>query len=138
MTRTVAAPWNKAWAMVEISASVDDNERVELIRAAYRSSLSGLVALALRGVSRQSVDRALDGVVDGRLPSSAGVIYLDANELREDVITAAGCASVIIASTEGFRREMQLRGIRTVGVEDGRRLLLQSAPAVGRAEDKIA
>ena len=137
--RATVAPWNKPWAMVEIASSIDEGERVELIRAAYRSSRSGLITLALRGVSRQSVDRALDDLVDARTQRSAGVIYLDATELREEVITAATCASFIVASTDTFRMELKQRGINALGLEDGTRLLTQSATAEAcRPEDRIA
>jgi hypothetical protein len=114
----------RPWAVVEIASGSDEGKRTELIRAAYRSSRSGLVALALRGVTRQLVDRALDSVVDARADRIRGVIYVDADESTEDLLIAATQASVVVASTERFRVELAEQGIRAFGVEDGARVLL--------------
>jgi hypothetical protein len=112
------------WAIVEIARGSDERELTELIRAAYRSSRSGLVALALRGVTREIADRALDPIVDTLSDDARGVVYMDADETREDVYTAASHASVVVASTEDFRIELLKRGISAVGVEDVARGLL--------------
>jgi hypothetical protein len=112
------------WAIVEIARGSDEGELTELIRAAYRSSRSGLVALALRGVTREIADRALDPIVDTLSDDARGVVYMDADETREDVYTAASHASVVVASTEDFRIELLKRGISAVGVEDVARGLL--------------
>jgi hypothetical protein len=112
------------WAIVEIARGSDERELTELIRAAYRSSRSGLVALALRGVTREIADRALDPIVDTLSDDARGVVYMDADETREDVYTAASHASVVVASTEDFRIELLKRGISVVGVEDVARGLL--------------
>jgi hypothetical protein len=115
------------WAVVEIAGGSDEAERTELIRAAYRSSRSGLVALALRGVTRQVADRALDSVVDARSDQSRGIVYMDADETREELVAAAGRASIVVASTEGFRAELLKHGITPIGVEDIARVLLAAA-----------
>ena len=114
------------WAVVEIADESDERERTELIRAAYRSSRSGLVALALRGVTRQVADRALDSVVDARSDQSRGVVYMDAHETRE-LVAAASRASIVVAITEGFRVELLKHGITPIGVEDIARVLLAAA-----------
>jgi hypothetical protein len=114
----------KPWAIVEIAGESDEDQRTQLIRAAYSSSRSGLVALALRGVTRQLVDRALDPVVDLRHDRSRGVVYIDADDARQDLMSAASHASVVIASTEAFRAELIREGIEAFGVEDGARMLL--------------
>jgi hypothetical protein len=114
----------RPWAIVEIAVGSDEGKRTELIRAAYRSSRSGVVALALRGVTRQLVDRALDSVVDARQGQMRGVIYLDADESTEDLLIAATHASVVVASTEPFRVALADHGICALGVEEGARILL--------------
>ncbi|HEY0810611.1 MAG TPA: hypothetical protein VGD49_10645 [Longimicrobiales bacterium] len=114
----------RPWAIVEISVGSDEGKRTELIRAAYRSSRSGLVALALRGVTRQLVDRALDPVVDARKDLIRGVVYVDADESTEDLLIAATHASVVVASTDRFRDALAQQGIQAFGVEDGARALL--------------
>lgn len=113
--------------MVEIADGSDERERTELIRAAYRSSRSGLVALVLRGVTRQIADRALDPVVDTRSDHGCSVIYLDADQPDGDLMSAAGHASVVVASTEEFRIELLKHGIQAVSVEDVTRVLLDAS-----------
>ena len=108
----------RPWAVVEIASGSDEDQRTELIRAAYRSSTSGLVALALRGVTRQVADRALDSVVDARRDHSRGVVYLDADDRLDDLVAVASQATVVIACTENFRAELLKHGIKAVGVED--------------------
>ena len=113
----------RPWAIVEITSGSDERERTELIRAAYRSSRSGLVALALRGVPTNIVDRALDAVVDMKRDAVRGVVYIDA-EATADVFSAARYASVVIAATDDFRTELKRQGIAALGLEDGARALL--------------
>lgn len=115
------------WAVVEIAGECDERERTELIRAAYRSSRSGLVALVLRGVTRQIADRALDPVVDTRRDHGRAVIYMDADQPNDDLMSAAAHASVVIASTEEFRIELLKHGIRASGVADVTSALLDAS-----------
>jgi hypothetical protein len=75
-------------------------------------------------VTREIADRALDPIVDTLSDDARGVVYMDADETREDVYTAASHASVVVASTEDFRIELLKRGISAVGVEDVARGLL--------------
>lgn len=119
-----SSPVVRPWAIVEITNGAGERERTELIRAAYRSSRSGVVALALRGITRQSVDRALDAVVDMRQDRVRGVVYFDAEQTGEDLLAAASHAAVVIAATEDFRAELLRYGIEAIGVEDGARALL--------------
>jgi hypothetical protein len=114
----------KPWAMVEIAGAADEKLQTELIRAAYRLSRTGLVALALRGVTRQTVDRALDPVVDVRNEPGMGVVYVDADERSEDVRAFAAHASVVIACTESFRNQLLGYGIKAVRALDDTRGLL--------------
>lgn len=117
----------RPWAVVEIADGSDEGTRTELIRAAYRSSRSGVVALALRGVTRQVADLALDPVVDCRNDLLRGVIYMDATETKEDLFSAAARASVVIACTDDFRRELHDRGIPVLELGDATRALLESS-----------
>jgi hypothetical protein len=127
--KRASSPAVRPWAIVEITSGSSERERTELIRAAYRSSRSGVVALALRGVTRQIVDRALDPVVDTRGDQVRGVVYMDAEQPEADLIAAATHASVVIAATESFRTELLRYGIEAIGVEDGARVL-RDAPGL--------
>jgi hypothetical protein len=109
----------RPWAIVEIDGDSDEKARTELIQAAYHLSRSGLVALALRGVSRQTVDRALDAVVDVRNDPDMEVVYLDADDRNADLLAAASRASVVVACSEAFRDELRGLGIDPVTAEDG-------------------
>jgi hypothetical protein len=108
---------------VEIALGSDERERTELIQASYRLSRAGLVALALRGVTPQAVDRALDPVVDVRNDSRMGVVYLDADSRSEDVRSVAAHASLVVACTDAFRAELLRYGIEAERAEDGIRAL---------------
>jgi hypothetical protein len=110
------------WALVEVGSETEEAERIALIRAAYRSSRAGIVALALRGVSIQSVDRALDEVVDARDDAVKGVVYLNGDDERA-LFAAAADAAVVLASTERFRVELAERGIAAVESKESARVL---------------
>lgn len=68
--------------LVEISDDLDPELRDRLISLAYRASRSREVALVLRGVSRETVDRTLDPIVASEGVAVAGVRYLDPEEVR--------------------------------------------------------
>jgi hypothetical protein len=112
----------KPWALIEIGCETEEAERMVLIRAAYRSSRAGIVALALRGVTAQSVDRVLDGVVDAREGAVKGVVYLNGNDERA-LFSAAADAAVVVASTERFRRALAAHGIVAVDSKESARVL---------------
>jgi hypothetical protein len=118
-----ASSLGRPWAVVEITSGTGERERTELIRAAYRSSNSGVVALALRGITRQIVDRALDSIVDIRRDRVRGVVYIDADRSQEDVLTAASRAEVVVAETEEFRAQLLSRGIVPLGIDEGASIL---------------
>jgi len=96
-----------------------EGKRTATIQAAYHLSRCGVVALALRGVSRESVDRALDPVVDVRKDPHMGVVYFDADQPNEDMLSVVGRASVVIASSEAFRAELVSHGIYPLPRQDG-------------------
>lgn len=109
------------WAIIEI-CSDDSPEDCRLIVAGYRASRSGVVALALRGVSAASVDRVLDDVIDPRDLSLQGVIYLDGND-RRAVAPAVAHAGVVIAATDDFRHQVEELGVSALDFEQGSILL---------------
>ena len=113
------------WAIVEIAGEFDPAERRGLIEAAYRSSRSGLVGLALRGVSRQAVDRVLDDVVDMR-NAELGVIYIDGED-ESALLDLAARAQLVIAATARFHAQLGERGIVALGVREGTPFLARSA-----------
>jgi hypothetical protein len=112
----------RPWALVEIGPETDEVERRALIQAAYRSSRSGVVALAVHGVSMQSVDRILDGLVDARDREVKGVVYLNGND-ELTLYAAAANASVVVASSERFRTGLAERGIPAVDLKGSAQLL---------------
>lgn len=116
----------RPWAVVEIGCDTDETARSALIRAAYRSSRSGLVALALRGVTTQSVDRVLDQIVDANDHELKGVVYLNGDDAPA-LLSAAAMAEIVIASTDGFRTELGARGIIAAGPDETAGIL--GAPA---------
>jgi hypothetical protein len=105
------------WAVVEIASDADPGDRSGLIHAAYRSSRSGVVGLALHGVTRETVDRVLDTVVEARDVGLKGVVYLDAED-EPAMLAVASHAAVVIASTEGFRSQVGEWGIAAMGLRD--------------------
>ncbi|NRG18325.1 hypothetical protein HPQ64_11555 [Rhizobiales bacterium] len=83
-----------------------------LIRAIYRASQFGQIALVLHDIERQSVDQILDPVV-GSLPTTIpGVVYIDYGD--EDRLREAVCsANFIFASTHSFRKFASNCGVDT-------------------------
>ena len=116
----------RPWAIVEITSESDECERTELIRAAYNSSRSGVVALVLRGITSQSVDRVLDAVVDAR-KGVRGVVYVRSEKETTDVVKAAGDATLVVATTDSFRSELLRHGIDAIAREDAVQRLFASA-----------
>ena len=132
----------RPWAIVEITSESDECERTELIRAAYNSSRSGVVALVLRGITSQSVDRVLDpktmltrvaagadlldAVVDAR-KGVRGVVYVRSEKETTDVVKAAGDATLVVATTDSFRGELLRHGIDAIAREDAVQRLFASA-----------
>ena len=90
------------WAVVEITAGESRERSAELIRAAYRASRSGVVAVALRGVSSHAADRLLDDIVDPTDPTVQGILYVDADDAIRltGMLAHARCA---IGSSAPFR-----------------------------------
>jgi hypothetical protein len=116
----------RPWAIVEITSESDEGERTELIRAAYNSSRSGVVALVLRGITSQSVDRVLDAVVDAK-QGVRGVVYVRSEKETSDVVKAAGDNTLVVATTDSFRSELLRHGIDVSVCEDAVERLFASA-----------
>ena len=129
MKTTASSMSLRPWAVVEITDESDERTRTDLIRAAYRSSRSGVVALALRGVTRQDADLALNPIVDARDGLACGVVYMDMHT-GEDLFAAAASAAFVVACTEDFRRELHERGIRALEPGDMTRVLASPLPEI--------
>ena len=124
------------WAVVEITADSTVEDRCGLILAAYRASRAGVVGLALRGVTPESVDDVLDQVVDPRRDGDLkGVVYLDVSD-ETALLSAAAHAGVVIASTARFRARLEERGIRPVAPHDAGSFL-HGAAAATRPEARV-
>jgi hypothetical protein len=119
--RTPYARVQWPWAIIEI-CSDDAPEDTRLIVAGYRASRSGVVGLALRGVTAASVDRVLDAIVDPRDASLHGVVYLDGND-RQAVGPAVAHAGVVIAASDDFRHQIAELGVAALDPDQGRILL---------------
>ena len=113
------------WAIVEIPGDFDSNTRRGLIEAAYRSSVRGVVGLVLRGVTRQSVDRALNDVVADRR-NEKGVVYLDSED-EGRLFAVAARASVVVAATPDFRSQLVEHGIASLDAHEADSFLRASA-----------
>ena len=125
------------WAIIEI-CSDDSPDDTRLIVAGYQASRSGVVGLALRGVSTASVDRVLDAIVDPRDASLHGVIYLDGNDERA-VAPAVAHAGVVIAASDDFRHQVEELGVSALDPDQGHILLaLTGVDAGGAAGTSIA
>lgn len=95
--------------VVEISG-INGRVPVGLIEASYRASQEVLVALILRGVSPQSVNRILDPIVPTLPLDIPGVLYIDADDharVREAVLSAA----TVFVATATFRRLVRALGV---------------------------
>jgi len=117
----------RPWAVIEVTLGPDERDCTELIRAAYRSSGSGVVVLVLRDVSRQLADRVLDPMVHDRRRHLQGVLYADLEMGSKELLAAAADASVVVASTESFKTELRSHGIEPLDVRDAFRVLASAS-----------
>lgn len=111
------------WAIVEIPGEFDPNMRRDLIEAAYRSSVRGVVGLVLRGLSRQSADHLLNEVVSAH-GNEKGVVYLVD---EERMLAAASRARFVVAATSGFRSRLVAHGISPIEPAEADAFLRASA-----------
>ncbi|MFC6487592.1 hypothetical protein [Nitratireductor sp. GCM10026969] len=81
-----------------------------LIEACYRASQSGLVVLALDGISPQAVNRILDPVVPTLPLDIPGVLYIDAADAAR-VQEAVFAAERIFVATIAFRGMVRALGV---------------------------
>lgn len=111
--------------VIEISSN-GGRAPTRLIRAIYRASRFGQIALVLHDVEPQSVDRILDPVVESLPTTIPGVIYIDfCDEAR--VREALRSAGFVFVSTGAFRQFAE-----SCGVED-RRLYSVDCSELGAA-----
>ena len=120
-------------AVVEITRDASGRLPVPLVLAAWRASRAGLVALALNAVSRREIDGILDPVVRGVAGGAVhGVIYMDG---ADDTLAAARSAAVVIAASEGFRLQLEARGIAAAPAAAGSAIL--ESIASGQTDDQL-
>ena len=103
--------------IIEIVGDGTGGFQTDLVHAAYGLSQRGVVALALRDVSRAEVDRVLDSAVRERGCQVAGVLYADATDDALVRSMAAG-ARIAVASTDAFRRLLLGSGVTVVSRDD--------------------
>ena len=98
-------------AVLEISPDSSGAVPAALLGAAYRASAVGYVVLVLRGVTPQSVDRALDPLVSSsRNWRLNGVIYADAAD-EKWLCSAAQRAQVVMVSSDQLRAAFLAKNI---------------------------
>ena len=123
------------WAVVEVAADETRERSAELIRAAYRASRSGVVVVALRGITSDAADRLLDDIVDPTDPTFQGVLYLDAADERA-LLAAGAHAGVVIAVTDTFRRQLDGAGLAAHGADASALVRHVTAGAPATAPDR--
>jgi hypothetical protein len=108
-------------AVIEVSADTTGEAPGGLIRAAYRASREGTVALLLNGVSAAQVDRALDAVVP-LLSGVSGVVYCTPATL-ERVLQESGWPRIAFVGTRALAAPLAQRGVRVLPAEEALRAL---------------
>ncbi len=109
---------------VEICADLAPELRTRLVAGAYRASRSSRIALVLKDVSREDVDRVLDPVVRKEGIAVAGVRYLSPDEARTR-LHGNGADPCVVVSREpdwlngassgtGVRVESPEQGLRSM------------------------
>lgn len=107
-------------AIVEVATDLDSSLRSRLVAAAYRYSRTGAVTLALKGVSRKTVDGILDPVVRVVGLRVWGTRYVEAADLGS-VLEEAEPGTVVVGSSPEFCEECLRRGIAPLSVEEALR-----------------
>jgi hypothetical protein len=102
-------------ALVEVSADALGGAPVDLVRAAYRASREGRMALLLDGVTTAQVDRALDPLVPV-LRGVSGVVYCTAATL-EPVLDGSGWPTMAFIGSEALAARLAPRGVRVLPAE---------------------
>lgn len=113
---------------VEISAEMSPEVRRRLAISAYRASRWGTVALVLRGVEPDAVDRWLDSAVRKEGVGVSGVRYLDPEVVAPRIRNGSGGCTVVTADPASWMRD--------AGGRVGR--LLDPAQGLGRLESDPA
>lgn len=85
--------------LVEVSGELEPGLRDRLLSLAYRASRSREVALVLRGVSREDLDRTLDPIVRQEGTALAGVRYMEPQEV-ESLFQRNGVGEPLLVSRD--------------------------------------
>jgi hypothetical protein len=97
-------------ALIEVSGDSEPREQKRLLSWAYRLSRTGRVMLLLRGVSTHEADRMLDDVVRSEGHDVAGLRYAEPGD-DEAIMQLAATTSLVVASTDLLRRQLESCGI---------------------------
>jgi hypothetical protein len=104
-------------AVIEVAAEADPNLRSRLAVLAYRLGQTGLVVLALRGLSRCEVDRLFDPIVTAVGLISPGTFYVEADDPAAVLgYIHPGCT--VIGTTDRFCSTLRSRGIPVLRAEE--------------------
>jgi hypothetical protein len=106
--------------IVEIAADPSGRAPANLIEIAYRASRDEPITLILNGISRSSVDRILDPVVEAIPLSIPGVVYVDLQNIAavRNVVLAATAIFIATREFHSLIRELgaaptQIRSVRS-------------------------
>jgi hypothetical protein len=91
------------WAVVEVVPGADGTPPEHLLWKTYRASSSGVIALALNGVTAPAVNRVMDRIVPQFPLDIPGVVYIDAQN-KPLLAWVLNNASLIFGQTDEFRR----------------------------------
>lgn len=102
--------------VVELSANLPRPVAHRLVRAAYRASRSGPVALVLRGVDPAAVDAMLDAEVVETGVDVPGVVYLTEDDPAR--IASTRCQADIVITCSDLGRAPTANGDRSLDAEN--------------------
>jgi hypothetical protein len=103
-------------ALIEVRADALGRAPIDLVRAAYRASREGRMALLLDGVTTAEVDRALDPVVPV-LTGVSGVVYCTAATL-EPVLDESGWPRMAFVGSEAVAARLAPKGVRVLPADE--------------------
>ena len=89
-------------AVVEIVPGPDGKPPADVLWQAYSASRSGVIVLALNGVTAAAVDRVMDGIVPHFPLNIPGVLYLDA-ENKPLLSWVLNNTDMVFGQTDQFR-----------------------------------
>lgn len=102
-------------ALVEVATDLDPAIRSRLVAAAYQQSRDGVVVLALKGISRDTLDGMLDPVVNLVGLKVCGTLYVESTSLS-NVLEDVGPETMVVGASPEFVRECGERGLPITSV----------------------